>query len=240
MRRLIRFAAALYPPSWRKRYGIEFDALLQETALDWRGFFDILQGAIAMQIRMFGITVASFAVIGALVAGLVAFRIPSEYASSAVLHLQAAESRTEVKKLLQDTLTQSALEDLITKEKLYDYQGDSDVRSIYNVVYRLRQAITVQRLHTAANSEATTLEITFADRDSVKAQRVAEKLISLIVEGSLAQQPHGFARIFVPAPPNFPRSPAWPNRWLITALGCTAGACSRAQSWRGVARRLRK
>ena len=126
-----------------------------------------------MQIRIFGPTVASFGVIGTLAAGLVAFRIPSEYASSAVLQVQAAESRTEVKKLLQDTLTQSALETLITNEKLYDYQGDSDARSIYNVVSRLRQAITVQRVHNAANSEATTLEITFTDRDPLKAQRVA-------------------------------------------------------------------
>ena len=139
-------------------------------------------------------------------------------------------------KFLQDSLTQRALWVLITNEHLYDYKGERDVRSINNVVLRLRQAITVHRLHPAANSEATTLEITFADRDPVKAQRVAEELITLILEGSLAQQPHGFARIFVPAPPNLPTSPIWPNRWLITALGCAAGLLAGAVvAWRRAA-----
>ena len=82
----------------------------------------------------------------------------------------------------------------------------------------------------------TTLEITFADRDPVKAQRVAEEVIRLILEGSLAQQPHGFARILVPAPPNLPTTPAWPNRWVITALGCAVGLFAGAiVAWRRAA-----
>ena len=228
MRRLIRFAAGLYPRSWRKRYGIEFDALLEETAPDWRGLLDILQGALAMQIRIFGPTMACFGAIGALIAVAVAFRLPSEYRSSAVVQVQTAESSTAVRELLQDSFTQSAIGAVITTEKLYNYQGDRDVRSSNNVIHRFRQAIGVQVLPAAANSGATTLEITFRDRDPVRAQRVAAELIRLTLEGSLARQPHGFTRIFVPVPPNLDTTPIWPNRWLITALGCAAGMLTGA------------
>ena len=39
---LIRFARRLYPASWRRRYGIEFEALLEDTSLDWRDVLDVL------------------------------------------------------------------------------------------------------------------------------------------------------------------------------------------------------
>ena len=34
MRLVIRFAAKLYPRSWRERYGAEFDALLDDIGAD--------------------------------------------------------------------------------------------------------------------------------------------------------------------------------------------------------------
>jgi hypothetical protein len=49
MRRWIGWAAYLYPPAWRARYGAEFDALLDDANVRWRDLADVLRGALIMQ-----------------------------------------------------------------------------------------------------------------------------------------------------------------------------------------------
>lgn len=44
MRRTVRLLGPLYPSSWRRRYGAEFDALLEDTAPTGRDAIDILWG----------------------------------------------------------------------------------------------------------------------------------------------------------------------------------------------------
>ena len=46
MRYLIRCAAWLYPPRWRRRYGVEFDALLEDVRPGWRELLNVLKGAL--------------------------------------------------------------------------------------------------------------------------------------------------------------------------------------------------
>jgi len=50
MRRSIQLAVNLYPHRWRERYGVEFDAVLEDINPGWREFADILRGALTMQI----------------------------------------------------------------------------------------------------------------------------------------------------------------------------------------------
>ena len=54
MSRLLR----LYPPAWRERYEAEFEALLQERPIRWRGSIDLLLGAIDARLHpeLFGTT----------------------------------------------------------------------------------------------------------------------------------------------------------------------------------------
>jgi hypothetical protein len=69
LKRFIRFVLLLYPPWWRGRYGTELEALLDDVmrqrarasarAFDdvtpgWRELFDLLRGALTMQLRSFG------------------------------------------------------------------------------------------------------------------------------------------------------------------------------------------
>ena len=51
MRNLIRWATKLYPPAWRDRYGVEFDALLNEVGPSWRDLFNVLGGALSVRAR---------------------------------------------------------------------------------------------------------------------------------------------------------------------------------------------
>jgi hypothetical protein len=52
MKRLMRLASWLYPSSWRRRYAREFKALLDDVKPGPLQLFDVLKGAIAMQVRI--------------------------------------------------------------------------------------------------------------------------------------------------------------------------------------------
>jgi hypothetical protein len=52
MKRLTRFFIRLYPATWRARYGEEFEALLEDSSSDWPAIFDLLKGAIRMQLSV--------------------------------------------------------------------------------------------------------------------------------------------------------------------------------------------
>lgn len=51
MRRLVRWATRLYPRRWRRRYGAELDALLDDLDLRWRDLASVLQAAVAMRLK---------------------------------------------------------------------------------------------------------------------------------------------------------------------------------------------
>lgn len=51
MKRLIRLAARMYPKPWRDRYGDELEALLDDIGGGGRVAFNVLAGAILMQVR---------------------------------------------------------------------------------------------------------------------------------------------------------------------------------------------
>jgi hypothetical protein len=51
MKRLAIYLAGLYPQRWRKRYGREFEALLEEANLTWSDLCDIVVGALRMRFK---------------------------------------------------------------------------------------------------------------------------------------------------------------------------------------------
>jgi hypothetical protein len=64
MKLLIRFAAKLYPRSWRERYGAEFDALLDDIGANPRIALNVLTEAIDMQVQR-SKTIGSAGLLGA-------------------------------------------------------------------------------------------------------------------------------------------------------------------------------
>jgi hypothetical protein len=81
----------LYPASWRGRYGAEFSALLEDLGDGWRAFADVLKEALIIRMRSGNLWkfVAACGVLGAVVAGAVAWRTRKKYVSTAVLHIDA-------------------------------------------------------------------------------------------------------------------------------------------------------
>jgi hypothetical protein len=51
MRRLVEFFAKVYPQWWRDRYGVEFEALIEADAANLRTAWNVLGGALMMQLR---------------------------------------------------------------------------------------------------------------------------------------------------------------------------------------------
>jgi len=52
MNRVARSLIRLYPAAWCKRYGAEFEAMLEDVPQGWSAVFDLSKGAIRMQLSM--------------------------------------------------------------------------------------------------------------------------------------------------------------------------------------------
>jgi hypothetical protein len=99
----------LYPRRWRERYGVEFDALLDDVRPGWRELANVLKGALAMQVRHFGAMAAGLAVAGALVAVMVSSRMPNRYESKAIVHFGPAHAAKEIPALIALATSRSSL-----------------------------------------------------------------------------------------------------------------------------------
>src|SRR5579864_1364442 len=88
--RLIRLAGRLYPASWRRRYSVEFEALLEDAGRDWRDVLDVLLGALKMQLTTWslGKIAAAFGVACAVLCYTLSFvALPDKYTSVCTLRL---------------------------------------------------------------------------------------------------------------------------------------------------------
>ena len=94
MKDLVRWAGGLYPSAWRKRYGAEFDSLLEEAVPANGDLWDVLRGAFIMRIvkPSFPAVIVACTVLGTLIAGAGLLVMPRYYQSSAGL-LQPAEKK---------------------------------------------------------------------------------------------------------------------------------------------------
>jgi uncharacterized protein involved in exopolysaccharide biosynthesis len=150
MRALIRAAARLYPAQWRARYAREFDALLEDRKPTWCALFNVVYGALTMQIKRAGVVAAICAAIGAVVAGAASLRMPETYASSATLRLPSTDEA-----FLQHALQANAAEPMEVKK---------------------RAAVYIE-VPVDAQTRSTMLTVSFADRDPEKARQVTERLL---------------------------------------------------------------
>lgn len=163
MRRLVRLVARLYPPAWRHRYAREFEALIDDLEPGWRELFDVMIGAITMQVRTLGIP-AILAVAGALAGGLVAMRMPQVYAASGTIRLAAGDVSGDGASLARQL--QASLDAAL--------DGSSDARA----------ATSLTLLD--GRSAHPTVQVTYENRDPIQAQRVAAKLTAVLASGNPA------------------------------------------------------
>ena len=179
MRRLIRAAALLYPRPWRKRYGRELDVLLDDVEPDLATLCDVLLGAMAMHLKTTHLIPVGAAILGATCGVWLATLGPDVYVSSAVVRLQPAEAR--------DLESREPREVRLAVEGAL---GSTDARAMRTSVELID-----------AQSDQTTLRMTYNGDDAAEALRLAETLTSALASAM------GAGMVEIVEAPQLPASP---------------------------------
>jgi hypothetical protein len=209
MRRTIRWIIRLYPRCWRERYGPEFDALLEDVKPRWSDIADIAKEVVQMQFATWNpgkITVA-LAIIGTLVAGVTAIRIPDTYLSTAVLKPGRSDGES-VDKMVRTAMTRGALSKIINDEHLYE--AERAVKPLEEVVDKMRRAVQIK----AGQGDFT---VSFMYPDEAKTQHTTGDLVRLLQQTA---SPTMALEVLELANS---QGPVYPNRLTIILVGLACG-----------------
>ena len=203
MKRVIRFLIHLYPAWWRRRYGRELEALLEDSGS--RDVWDLFRAAMEMQMKTwsFGRIVTLCGIAGVMLASVVAFSMPYQFRSITVLRIPEALPRTDLPQAASAALAPPSLVNIINERNLY--VPERKVMPIEDVIERMRRAIRISPIDT----RAMTVEFTY--EDPFTAQQIAQTLAERFV---------GFE---VLDPPSFPKLVGERKRYGLAGLGLPVG-----------------
>ena len=232
MNRAMRFLARLFPSDWRKRYGVEFDALLEDAAPSARGALDVLCSALRMQMTTWNFRRIALAglLTGIFASAAISFGLPAHYLSQMVLELTpadgsapAGESVRLVDDMQQNLYTPKYLASVIDAHNLY--WRERVHMPLDDVVAKMRKDINVLPVPRASslNRDTATFVIQFDYSDPRVAQRITEELTSRFIGGGLNSELVSNWTFRVADAPSLPLRPAASNRARLTALGLFAG-----------------
>jgi hypothetical protein len=214
MKHILRLLIRLYPAWWRRRYGRELEALLEDSGS--HDVWDVLRGAMEMQMKTwsFGRIVMVCGIAGVVVAGTVSFLfVPYPYRSTAVLRSEGDRSPDDWSALSREAFTAQALSDIIRQEHLYADAPAEDVMD------RMRRGIRVRP------AAPNLVQVSFGYDDPIRAQRVSQDLVSRIVAANLspAVNPNRQVIELVEPADQARRQIEAKARTAFTALGLPAG-----------------
>jgi hypothetical protein len=206
MRGLARLLVRLYPARWRARYGEEFEALMEDSSSSGPAIFDLLKGAIRMQLSVpaFPKLALILSIAGLLAGLLVSSVVTRRYVSTTELRFStpfaedkspdARRNLTErVIQLEQEVLSRSSLLKIIQHPILDLYPEDRARKPIEDVIQRMRRDISIvldtPRLNTlpGASPDGVTFRVMFEYPDRVKAQQTVQALLSRFLEMNLTE-----------------------------------------------------
>jgi len=217
MSRVIRFIARLYPLAWRRRYGVEFDALLEDVRPDGRTAADVFGGAIAMQIgnwKSWGILAVAALFGAAVIAGLFVAN-PKVYASKAVLKVEGQGSPHDSLDAINTMVTKvegpAGLAELITTDNLY--VSERSRMTLAELIEQMKKRIHI----TPVAPSAADFAVVFEYSDPRVAQKVTQDLaVRFLGENGVANTS---TTLSILDPPMLPQSPIRPNEPLLAGLG---------------------
>ena len=244
MRRLLIGIARMYPGAWRGRYGVEFDALMEDVEPDWREVANVLGEAVKMQIasgRGFVKLAGTMALMGALAALGVSLRLPDRYCSAALLRMtppkdSAAEANERLQMIEAEILSRNSLAELIQRPSLNLYSGERQRMPLIDVIEKMRHDIQIRRVP-AGDGGPTTVAISFTYPDLLKAEMVTYDLTRKFTETETTvarnriqvwrtawqEEPPPAETMEVVAGPSDPRNVGRPERPVLMAAGLIAG-----------------
>jgi LPS O-antigen subunit length determinant protein (WzzB/FepE family) len=216
MRQLIHWTARLYPAAWRERYGGELDAMIEDIQPRWEDLFNVLLGALRMQMttRNSLKILGAVALAGALAAGVFAFRIPDRYISTAVMRMIPAGQTVSDHQRALDRLQQMTHQIVSDRDPAF------------------RKALRIQLLQTQAGA-VPAFSISCEYPDKLKAQAVVREVVERFFR--LNQRPSAEEQLEVLDPASLPERPLYPNRPVAVGVGLFGGAALgwlAALAWR--------
>jgi hypothetical protein len=232
MKPIIKFLVRLYPSAWRKRYGAELDALLEDATPSVRDAFDVLWGALKMQMTTWDFGRITFAgsVAGVLMAVAASFVIPVHYQSEVTLILTPDDASTPAggsaqyltDNLTQNVLSRKSLTAIIQARNLY--RGQRNRMPLDGVIEKMRKNITVALLPvTSPQSRDVFTVVKFDYPDSDVAQQVNTDLALHFIQGGLNSHLNSSWLFRVLEPPSLPLKPVGLNRTQLVTLGLFTG-----------------
>jgi uncharacterized protein involved in exopolysaccharide biosynthesis len=200
-KRLARFLARLYPLAWRKRYGAELDALLEDAPPKPRDAFDILWGAFRMQITTWSFARITLActLIGVLASVAISFAWPNRYLSEAKIKMtpeQVPESGgpaainqvmwDRVASIHQEILSRYVLTTIIQRYNLYPSERTHSPMN--DVVESMRKHLVVQPVVPASPGRVIpAFAIQFSYPDAHVAQQVTTEVMSRFIDANVTR-----------------------------------------------------
>jgi uncharacterized protein involved in exopolysaccharide biosynthesis len=248
----MRLAARLYPAAWRARYGEEFEALLEDIGPGWRDVWNVLGGALKMQMTTWGFwkLVPALGLAGAIAMAVAAFTMQPRYESSGVMRVTPTAVREAPGQSLEREMSDqvrhrvvamvikaedpTSLKEIIHDERLY-FRGVGK-GTMEDAVAQLQRDIRF-----VPSDGARVLAVSFRYPDAIKAQRVIQKLMTLMMAGNTGDATEGQTPSLVEVldPASLPSKPVYPNWPFMIAIGLGAGALigclySARSGWRVV------
>jgi capsular polysaccharide biosynthesis protein len=222
MKRALWLLARLYPVAWRKRYGMEFDALLEDVPHNLRTLLDVFEGAFKMQLKSWsGVRlVAALGVAGIIVAACVSLVLPRQYQSTALIDIAGPTNRLAagdlVNQLLTSVLSRRSLSELINREDLY--RSERTRMPMEEVIERLRRDIKIVAMGQASSPA---FQITVTSDSPQHAQIVNQTLISSLMEQHARSGSSATLKLVDPV--NKSKSPVSLRYGLIATWGLAGG-----------------
>jgi hypothetical protein len=245
MSRLTEWAMLMYPPEWRRRYGVELQGLLEDSgrhdASRQRDIFDILKGGLI--VRYTGTNLRQMAVtwgltcgfFGLLLSGWVALRTPDHYEANAKLVVAYGSQPASVEQMNAVAAYSTTDEQLSRVIKPYDlYQAlVRDHLALGFGLYAKRDPSLSEKLaqfRKDLRMEARPngiLVVSYsgwaAPLTTQVANQIAANTIELNVQAFKQNPTLRSVPIKMLEPAHIPKTPAGPNRGLIFCWGFIGG-----------------
>ncbi len=222
-RHLIKWAANLYPAAWRKRYGEEFQATVEDMpAPGWAAVWDVGRGAMAMQIQ-YGPNLkkmaAIFGLMGLALAWGVSLRIPDLYISQSTVQATNVEAKS-LDQSVRKVLSRSSLSYLLLKHKLFE--SERTHMPLEDVIEKMTKRVSVTAV---GDDSKRSFKVGFAYEDAAAAQRVTDDLTAKIIEDNISTNAvaKGPGLLTVLDSASRP-DPIYPNRPVFAFTGMLGGA----------------
>jgi len=227
MRRFLKLLARLYPAEWRRRYGAEYEALLEEGKPRVRDLFDVLWGAFKMQMTMgsFVRIVLVCSLCGALAAVAISFTRPKTYMSQTVISVDTTARSIDrvLLREVEDALADSTVTSIIQTENLYPRERAR--MPLNDVVFLVKKNIMLRPEPTGGGKVAFVVQFIYPDPQV--AQRVDKRLVSELMAANLRARlndPSGPSMTFtVRDAADLPQKPFFPRRGVFGVGGLLVG-----------------